>query len=95
MLNAQARKDLTTRSGVTGTILNLLRRAPGLDLLDYNEGLHVHEQDVKADDTSKLGALMNDGYSLQSLDPLTGDFKVSKLLGLFYPSRSNFAYLRM
>lgn len=93
MLNAQARKDLNTRSGVTGTILSLLRRAKGLDLLDYNEGRHDHVVEVKISedkDSAKLGGLMNSGYSLHSIDPLSGDLKVSKLLGLFYPSRSYF-----
>lgn len=95
MLNAQARKDLNTRSGVTGTILSLLRRARGLDLLDYNEGRHDDVVEVKINedkDSAKLGGLMNSGYSLHSIDPLSGDLKVSKLLGLFYPSNSRFGY---
>jgi len=90
-MNNQNRKDLSRRSGVTGTVLDLLRRAPGLDLLDFNEGQNRTARAVPAgDDGGSVAVAINDGYELERIDPVSGDMIFGKLLGLFYPVPSRF-----
>lgn len=90
-MNRQNVIDLNRRSTVTSTVLNLLRRAPGLDLLDFNEGLDKSEAVVPAnDDGSKVSRLVADGYQFAGITPEAG-IKMERLDGLFYPvaSRTN------
>ncbi|AEX65853.1 hypothetical protein BF7_00075 [Pseudomonas phage Bf7] len=84
-MNRQNVIDLNKRSAVTGDILSLLRRAPGLDLLDYNEGLDQDKRTVPAgSDGQELGRLVSDGFQFSGFG-INAELIMTKLRGVFYP----------
>ena len=85
-MNNQQRKDLATRSLIGDSMINLLRRAPGLHLLTFKQGLNEHEVRVPATDTGDaVQSAVEQGFEFSGISPVDQSLVFRKLEGLFYP----------
>lgn len=83
-MNQQDRVNFVRRSGVPDVLLNLLRRAKGLDLLNFGETRAVcHRHVPLADDTGEVAKLLDQGFNFDGLCGSKARFV--KFDRLYYP----------
>ena len=71
------------------TVIGLLARAPGLDLLAHGEHEQKEHGTVKLDAYNDVRDLMTDGYNIDRIETSVdgiGIAHVSKVVGLNYPT---------
>jgi hypothetical protein len=89
-LTLNNKRDALTRSTLSDlTVIGLLARAPGLDLLAHGEHEQKEYGTVKLDAYNDVRDLMTDGYNIDriqtSVDGI-GTAHVSKVVGMNYPT---------
>lgn len=83
-MNNQQRRDLSIRSVIGDSIINLLRRATGLHLLTYSQGLHEHAVRVPSTDGKLTAEAVRQGFEFSGISP-NSELLFKKLEGLYYP----------
>lgn len=86
-LNQAAKRDLARRGLISDTVLSLVGRAKGLDLLHFKEGLDKVTQFVAStDESNRVNELLQQGYEFAGFEykglPV---MRMDRLDGLFYP----------
>ena len=85
-MNNQQRKDLATRSLIGDSVIGLLRRSKGLNLLTFKQGLNEHEVRVSAADSGDgVQRAVERGFEFAGISPVTQELVFRKLESLFYP----------
>lgn len=84
-MNNQQRRDLATRSVIGDSIINLLRRSKGLNLLTYSQGLDERTARVPSTDNGNMTSeAVRHGFEFSGIAP-DASLIFKKLKGLLYP----------